>query len=417
MASSFMKKIQDKDKKQKELYEKRIGKETHLYMGDPALQWATGGWMRGRANLCYGPSGCGKSTLVLKGAAAEQSKTDGYVLIFDSEYSHHDPNETDESGEYTESARLARQRYVKCGLNPDKVIVRSSNEIDQLFYGLADLDSDLKKEEINVSAIIVDSWGGVQSEQAKGKIAKGEVGAAGNQYGGNAKTMGPLLQQLLRIGAENAITLFFVQHCINNMDEYGPRYLLLGGQKLRYLVHGTLFMESVTAKDASLLEGGIATTKETKSSDVIYKIGKKIRFQCEKSRAVVEGRKGEFWFDFENCNFALPGTSLFDLATSLGVIAHPEVEEIETKGKNKGQPKLDSDGKPITKVNKMYWEFPVKSLGSKKWHGQEAMKAALNEDKVLFNEVFRACMNSTSKTGTSEEISTVVSEEKDDEAV
>lgn len=394
--SSFMKKIQEKDKKNKDKLLARLGKEDTLYMGDPSLQWATGGWIRGKANLVYGPSGCGKSTLVLNGAGVEQKKTDGYVLIFDSEYSHHDPNETDpETDKYTDAALGARERYTKCGINPDMVIVRQSNEIDNLFFGLPDLEEDIQKGKINISAIIIDSWGGIQSETAKKKIAKGEMGAAGNQFGGNAKTMGPLLQELLRLSAENGITMFFVQHCINNMDEYGPKYLLLGGQKLRFLVHMTLFMESIAAKDASLLADGTATTKETKGSDIIYKIGKKIRFKCEKSRKVVEGRGGEFWFDFENCKFALPGASLFDLAESLGVIGHPENPELETKGPQKGQPKRDKDGVIITKTNKMYWEFPVKSPSAQQWHGQSGMKAALNEHQDLFNEVFQACLTTT----------------------
>ena len=410
----FLKQIQERDKKRKETVIARLGKEETLYMGDPSLQWATGGWVRGRANLVYGVSGSGKSTLVLKGAAEEQKKTGGYVLVLDSEYAHHDPNEVDEdTGKLTDAAQKARERYIEAGLDPDKMIVRSSNQVDELFYGLSDLADDVKKGDLNISAIIVDSWGGIQSEGAAKKIAKGEIGAAGNSFGGNAKTMGPVLQEILRLSAENAITTFFVQHCINNMDEYGPRYILIGGQKLRFLVHMVLFVESVQAKDASLLSDGTATTKETAASDIIYKIGKKIRFRCEKSRKVVEGRTGEFWFDFAHFRFALPGTSLFNLSTSLGVVAHPRTVEMETKGPNKGSPKLDKNGKETYKENNMMWEFPAGAPGASKWKGQEAMKNALNTERDLFNQVFEACMKSPSLAGTKTEVAKVqdVSEE------
>jgi len=399
-----MKKIQEKDQKNRKRIQDRMKGEDTLYMGDPALNWATGGWVRGRANLIYGVSGSGKSTLALKGAGAEQQKTNGYVIIWDSEYSHHDPNELDEiTGKYSEKAKLARERYMMCGLDPDKVIVRQSSRIDELFYGLPELIEEVSSGDFELSAAIVDSWGGIQSEQARNKIAKGEFGAAGNQYGGNSKTMGPLLQELLRLSAEQGVTMFFVQHCINNMDEYGPRMLLLGGQKLKFLVHMVLFVESIQSKDASLLEGGIATTKETKASDIIYKVGKKIRFHCEKSRRVVEGRRGEFWFDFEKCEFALPENSLFTLATALGVIAHPQNTEMETKGARKGQPKLDKDGNPITKENKMYWEFPAGAPGAQKFHGQEATKAALAENRDLYNSVYQECMHAHKRNATDDQ--------------
>jgi hypothetical protein len=111
--------------------------------------------------------------------------------------------------------------------------------------------------------------------------------------------------------------------------------------------------------------------------------------------------------DFESCKFALAGTSLFNLATSLGVIAHPENPVLEEKGPNKGQPKRDKDGNIMTKTNKLYWEFPAKAPGANKWNGQEAMKQALNENKDLFNQVFDACLASTNKAGTLENVSVV----------
>jgi RecA/RadA recombinase len=380
--SSFMKKLAERDSKTREKMKERLQGESTLFMGDPSLHWGQGGWVRGRANLIYGPSGSGKSALALKAAAAEQQKTDGYVIVYDSEYSHAGPLNAEES--------RALARYRDAGLNTEKVIVIQSNEVDVLFQDLAALEKDVKSGDLNVSAIIVDSWGGIESEQAKAKIDAGELASAGNSFGGNAKTMGPILQHLLRLSAENGVTMFFVQHCMMNMDQYGPRYVLLGGQKLRFLVHATLFVESVQAKDASLLEGDQAS----ESNDFAVRIGKKIRFRCEKSREVVEGRKGEFWFDFEKVRFARPAESLFNLATNLGVIGHTRTPILEDKGPLMGKPKLGADGKPMYKENKAWWEFPVGSPNPSKFNGAAQTIEALAANKQLFDEVFQSCMKS-----------------------
>jgi RecA/RadA recombinase len=369
--ASFMKKIAEQKKVSQNILEERIKGQEIIYAGDPALAWATGGINRSKCNLIYGVSGSGKTALALKWAGEEQKITNGYVLIFDSEYAHSD----------TEEKSLARYRLA--GIDTDKLIVISSNEVNTLFGRLGELEADIKSGELNISTMIVDSWGGVQGETARKKIDEGEISAAGNQYGGNAKVMAPILQQLLRISAENGVTSFFIQHCIDNLSEYGPRKVLIGGQKLRFLVHGILYVESVSAKDGSLLEGDVAS----ENNDFAYRIGKKIRFRCEKSRNVVEGRKGEFWMDFSTLRFARPGDSLFNLATNLGVIGHPKTQELDAKG----EIKLDKEGKPVYKESKNWWCFPADVANPAKFNGSKQTIEALESNKQLFDEVFAAC--------------------------
>jgi len=393
--SSFMKKLLEQKAVQSKKIQDKLRGEATSYMGDPALQWGVGGWIRGRGNLIYGPEKSGKSSVCMKAAGEEQKKTGGWVLIFDSEYNYKDPNEVDESGNLTEAATKARKRYNMAGLDPDKVFIISSNEVNVLFKDLSEFEKQIREGDLEVSAIIVDSWAGIQDEHAKNAISEGEISKAGNKFGGTAKTMGPIMQSLLRLSAENAVTLFIVQHCIPNMDQYGPRWILLGGQKLKYLVHCALFVETVAAKDAGLLADG-TTTKENADG---VRVGKKIRFRCEKSREVVEGRKGEFWMNFETLEFAKPEESLFNLATNLGIIGHPEVVELETVGPNKGQPKVDKKtGEPIKKINKMYWEFPVGAPTPQKFHGEAKTVEALKSDKDLFNAVYQACLSSTKES-------------------
>jgi hypothetical protein len=210
------------------------------------------------------------------------------------------------------------------------------------------------------------------------------VAAAGNSFGGNAKTIGPIIQTLLRISAEYGVTGLYVQHCIQNMEQYGPRWKLIGGEKLKYLVHGILFLESIAAKDASLTAGDVAGSEDG------VRVGKRVRFRCEKSRFVVEGRKGETWVNFHEARFALPEVSLFNLATGLGIIGHPMVAE-----KNKdGSVKKDKDGNPLTKEQTAYWEFPRGAATPSKWHGSGQVLEALKSNQDLFNSVREACEQS-----------------------
>lgn len=389
----FMAKMLSSNKEKSERAQEKLQGKSVLYAGDPQLQWATGGWVRGRDNLLYGVFGSGKSTLALMGAGQEQQLTGGAVVIFDTEYSYKDHRQLDENGKPTEEALEARKRLALAGLDWEKVVIKQSNQVDVLFEDLEDIKADLKEDSSCISAIIVDSWGGMQGESSRKAIAKGEISAAGNQFGGNAKLSKPILHELLRLAAEHTITCFFIQHAMKNMDQYGPRYLLLGGEALKFLVHNILFLESVQAKDAILMEGGIASTKDGDNTGL--KVGKKIRFLCEKSRQNVEGRKGEFFFDFDQMKFALPEVSLFNLASNLGVIAHPSTPIFEDDGIT---PKIDKKtGLQAFKTNNMWYEYPVGAPTPTKFHGEKGTIQALKDDKDLYNRVYQSCLKSDKK--------------------
>jgi hypothetical protein len=356
------------------------------------LQWGTGGWLRARCNLVFGPYKSGKSSLVLKGAAAEQQKRKkSIVLVFDSEWNYTDPHEKDGNGKLTERAILFRTRLTKAGLNPDLVYVFSGNTVDTLFGHLEELEADVMSGKLDVCAIIVDSWGALQGEHAQKKIREGEVSVAGNQPGGNAKTINPLIQAFLRIAAEGGVTTFFVQHCIRDIET--GMWSLLGGEKLRYLVHNILFVEAAFGKESYLLANGESSTKTTAAEDLMMIVGKKIRFRCEKSRNLVEGRKGEFWFNFDDLSFALPEVSLFNLAVGLSIIAHPILPVVDEDG----NPELDDKGQPKTKEQVNKWEFPVGVPTPRQFTYTSGMLAGLKEDKDLYNAVYQACLKSDKK--------------------
>jgi hypothetical protein len=357
------------------------------YCGDPVLQWISGGYIRARLNLLWGPSKSGKSTFALKWAGQEQRKRGPgfYVIIYDSEFN------------YEEDNPATIERFVACGLDPDYVIIAHGGNMDKLFAGVADLRADIDNGDLKVAAIVVDSWGGVHVDSAMEKIKKNEISDAGNSFGGNAKFIGPMINFFLDIAGEYGVTCFFVQHCMVNIEQYGKRYLLIGGQKLRFLVHCSLFFETVEAQDARL---GVAGQIEKKDVDEVAAVGKRIRSYCDKSRQLVEGRKGEFWFDFEKAIFACRDETLFELATRLNVVAHP----IELEVDKRGNPKLDDKGNQVFKEKNAYWCFPADSNdpNSVQWHGKPNMVAAL-ADANLYDAIFKECMNSTKKNITDDQ--------------
>lgn len=407
----FLKAFEAKRKEQHDFVVSLIGTEKTILIGDPAIDWAQGGYQRGGMNLAYGPSKSGKTTKQLKLAGIEQKRAfertglKHYVIIYDSEY----------ATDLEDPKTVARLQSL--GIDTDYCIVISSNEVNELFADIGALEGDLKatreaiiknskldkplpladvientKDAILVAAIVVDSWGGVQSEQAKEKLEKGNISGAANAFGGNAKTINPILQTLLRIFAKYGVTGFFVQHCIENMDKNpttglpnGPKWILLGGQKLRFLSHAITFMEGAEGKDSFVDRDGNLISE---SGGVA--VGKKIRIRCEKTRKQVEGRKSETWINFETGEFIRQAVSLFNLAKGLGVINHPIVQETDKKGK----PLFEKDGTPKMKqMPTAYWgvvgEEPV-------YHGQEKFQAQIEADKALFDLIWQKCLSANS---------------------
>lgn len=350
--------------------------DSTLFAGDPQLDWVMGGWSRNRMNLIYGPKGSGKSTLSLLGAVKCQKETNGYVIIYDSEYYFHERPDR-------------MQRLKTMGFDLDKTIIISSNEIGELFAGMKELEADIAANRenpnsgLNVAAIIVDSVGGIQSKSAEDKIQKNKIEEAGVSFGGNAKFINPFLGIFVRICASHHVTSFFVQHCMQNMEQYGPKWLLLGGQRLQFLSDTILLVESSNAKDSAIGSDG---TLNMDSSGYIVKHGKKILCKCDKSRNVVEGRTGEFYMNFTDCTFARYEYSLFELASKLGVIGHP------LNPKN-GTPQV------------AYWAYPMTAAPEQqtKWHGAEGAVKAL-ADKALASEIWLKCCQSSLMTTISENV-------------
>lgn len=366
----FFKKIKEKNEEKRTLIKEKMAGVSYLYMGDPQLHWGAGGWIRGHLNLIYGPSRSGKTAICLRGCAEEQKLSKGYVIIVDTEWAYADPDEVDLAGNPTPRAQNTIDRLRKAGLDPDKTLIWQSNIATDAFSLLSSMETDLQKDPSSVSAILIDSWGGIQGEAQREKLNKGKADDAGKSYGGNAKVINPIIQHLVRMANVYGVTVFGVQHATVNLEQYGPKFLLPGGQKLLHLNHCIMFIEGSETKGNSLLDGDEAGSA---TSDMAGKVGKLVRFRCEKSRVHPEGRNGAFYMNFSELTFAMPEQSLFDLASRLGVIVHPT----DDKGKQ----------------NQSWWQFPENAASPHKWHGQKGAVKALKEDKQLYEEILAECLN------------------------
>lgn len=369
---TFAQKIFDRNVKSRKIIRDKLNGISILPFEDPVLQWVLGGFNRGKLNMVYGPKGSGKSTLLNVALGTEQKLIEGWdtdplagwVVIIDTEGAYEDPHELDDYGNVTVDALKARHRFTSSGIRWQKVLLIKSNRVDKAFSDLKEINELARSHPKYFAAILVDSWGGVQSEQAVEKLEQGKVADAGKSFGGNSKTIGPIIQYLLDIAMTTGTTMYFVQHCMQNMKEKDPiRWLLLGGQKLQFLCNNILFLESAARKDAHLLEGEIASEKHA-DIETSRKVGKLIYARCEKSRNVVEGRKAGFWMNFETCQFAMKEMVLAELAKNLDVI------------KSAGA----------------WMSYPPDSINAQKWQGLDAFIGAMKGNPALYKEIFDACM-------------------------
>ena len=382
---SFMKKMLDDNEVRRTVIKKALDGQRYGYMGDPTLHWCIGGYRRDHVNLYYGPSKSGKSTLAMKHCGQEQKAKGGAVIILDSENSLSDPMEVDDVGEYTTSAAKTRRRLMTAGIDPDNCLIRQSNDLSYAFKYAKEWEAALEADPKCISAIMVDSWEGFQNSAALKNIIEGDADKAGNKFGGNAKTINPALKFLVSLSQKYGVAVFSIQHVRVNFDEYGPDFILPGGQTFVHLHDSILFMQGVDTKKGTLLADG---TKDTSKIDTATKVGKLVRFKCDKSRATVEGKTGETYMNFQDIKFIEPEQSLFTLATRLGVIVHPLNEKTGN-------------------TNNLWWQYPAEAVSPIKANGQAGFVKVLKDDAELYKQIYQDCLDSANLTATAEGMATV----------
>jgi len=272
-----------------------------------ALTWALcGGIVRNRLNIFAGDSGSGKSTLsIIQAAIIQQQTPEGVVVIIDTEYYYNN-----------QPSRVAR--LATMGLDLDRTLIRSTNDPNEAFKLIAKIEG-FCKDGIKICACIVDSLGGVLPSSSLDKIAEGDAESGGNSYGGTAKLIASTVKAALRVGAEQNVTFFMVQHAMDDLTSRFPKKIIKGGQTLRLESDTMCLMSTVDAKDSRFdISGRVADSKT-----MVYR-GKTIRVKVEKCRDGVEGRTVTFPIDFINGSMMNDDQVLFDLGAAIGVVYHPE---------------------------------------------------------------------------------------------
>jgi len=282
---------------------------TTIYAGDPYFHWVTGGFSLGKVNVLYGCAGAGKSTLALKLIGSAQAlRPESWVLILDSELYFQDRPD-----------RIQRL-HDAFGIDLEHTLIISSKQINVAFGQIFELIEAVKSNKLELSGILIDSWKGFENKSAVKKIIEGKIDEAGDASRGTAKTMNPILDQVVILAGISRALCMITQHVAANQEQYGPNYLLPGGECFRHQTDAIIYVETITASDAKLADGDEIIEKSDRETE---KVGKRLRIRADKTRNTVEGKKCEIWFNFRDGHFALPEISLFDLADKLGIITHP----------------------------------------------------------------------------------------------
>jgi recombination protein RecA len=267
----------------------------------PSLNWATakGGFMPGKVNVLYGPESSGKSMLAMMAIIELQKRDkDAIGIWFDAEYSFNP------------------DFFIKLGGDPDRLIVRKSNDPLKIFdYVGGDLLEALQ-EGAPVKAIVIDSVRSIRfPKDIKKQTTDMIMGGTGANYLPSA------FKLILPVIAEHKLLSFFIQQVsiqIDPMKALRNPYVLPDGQALKHA--GDLMLEIVKLDTKNgVIESGETITGSTQQ------VGHKVRIKVKKNRMGQPARVAQFTFSYEK-GVIDTANEIFDLAKSLGIIYHPNNE-------------------------------------------------------------------------------------------
>jgi recombination protein RecA len=309
----------------------------------PSLNWATAkrGFMPGKINVLYGPESCGKSMLAMMAIVELQRRDSEAIAIwFDAEFSFN------------------VDFFVKLGGDPNRLIVRKSNDPLKIFDYIGGELLEALQEGAPVKAVVVDSVRAIRfPKDIKKQTTDMIMGGTGANYLPSA------FKLILPVIAEHHLLTFFIQQVsiqIDPMKALRNPYVLPDGQALKHA--GDLMLEIIKLDTkAGVIEKGETITGSAQQR------GHKVRIKVKKNRMGVPARVAQFTFDYDH-GVVDTSNEIFELAKSLNIVFHP----IST---NTG------------KENTMMWQFgnydPIK--------GEDNMKAFVASSKKIQEEILEAC--------------------------
>lgn len=257
------------------------------------LALRVGGYVTGRIYEIVGPEGVGKTTLAICSMIEfQQAYPDRAVGYIDME----------QTFDYDWAVRL--------GLNthPDRFIhiyPDDSEDVSDILRQMADTGL--------VSAVVVDSIGGMESKEAFEKDAGEKV------MGRNAQVITRMVKHCAVLCRRNEVTAILINQLRANLSGQGSD-ISAGPKAMRYSTTAKISM-SRTATDAikAVLPG----------DDEAVEIGREIRARVSRSKVSVQGKAGTFWlFNADTNEWGPVGINRADEAVTVGLYT----QVIEQKG-------------------------------------------------------------------------------------
>jgi len=310
----------------------------------PSLTWATdaGGFLAGKIYCLYGPQQAGKSLLAYMCIADIQKRDPEAIGVwFDAEFS------------------FSPELFIKMGGDPDRLIVRKTNDPLKIFDYIGGEMLELLQEGAPIKAIVIDSIKSIRYPKEVNKKQSTDMlmGGTGAAYLPSA------LKMVVPVVSEYNLFTFLIQQVsieIDQMKAMRNPYVLPDGQALK---HAADMMLEITKLDT---KNGVVEKGETLTGSAAQ-VGHKVRVKVKKNRLGRPARVAQFTYHYDN-GIVDTANEVFDLAKSLGIVFHPS--------------------NPDTgKENVQMWQFgnydPIR--------GEQNMRNFVASDRKVQSEIMTAC--------------------------
>jgi RecA/RadA recombinase len=206
---------------------------------------------------------------------------------------------------------------VKLGGDPDRLVVRQTNDPTKIFDYIYGELYELLQEGMPLKAIMIDSIKNIAFPKDIKDVSTNMV-----QGGSGAAYLGPVLKRIMPVIREFHVTTILIQQIYEEMDQYKKLrnpYIVPDGRALKHFCDYMVQIDKIDKKD-SIVESGktlIGTEQQ---------IGHKVRLKVKKNRVGKPYRIAEFTLLYAS-GIANVANELYDLAKSLSIIYHPVNEE------------------------------------------------------------------------------------------
>jgi RecA/RadA recombinase len=314
-------------------------------MPSPSLGYVFGkghGLPKGFAVTIYGPPGGGKSVTTnhIIGLL-HKDDPEAVVVKFNTEL--------------REAAQLPERDYSVFGIDKDRYIAYNANAPEMIFDRIEKEIAALCESGCPIKLIVIDSLNNIQ-----GRRAMNATTVLTQQIGDEALTLKDGLKRIIPVLRKYNIGLICTNQVRAELDPIeqmrGKKMKMASSFATQHFIEYFLFVEKNKTKDGKTDALGEELVDESKTdmAGKAEKTGFKVRFKMEKSSLGIDGRSGEFTWDFKR-GIINTHEEVFELGVNLGI---------------------------ITKTNNVMYEF-----GGSQWRGKEAMLTAIKDNQELYNNV------------------------------